>query len=73
MGNDGNVNAPNVSPILDKRKLGVSTDSCFSFDETLEDSKKLKTEVKDETNIDVNESTANGTITNEEKPVEKKP
>ena len=44
--NAGNVDAPNVSPILDKRKLGVSTDSLFSFDKTLEDIKKLKTEVK---------------------------
>ena len=69
--NAGNVDAPNVSPILDKHKLGVSTDSSFSFDETLEDIKKLKTEVKNEQDIDVNESTDNATITYDEKPVEK--
>ena len=73
VGDTSNVNAPNVSPILDNRKLGVSTDSCFSFDETLDDIKKLKTEVKDETNRIVNESTANATVMNEEKPGEKQP
>ena len=71
VGNAGSVDAPNVSPLLDKCRLGVSTDSCFSFDKTLEDIKKFKTEVKNEKKIYVNESTDNATITSEEKPVEK--